>query len=32
MATKEDNVEHEPLTEEQRITALEDKVEVIKLY
>tara|TARA_R110001592_G_scaffold258236_4_gene522037 strand:+ start:10795 stop:11355 length:561 start_codon:yes stop_codon:yes gene_type:complete len=26
MATKEDNVEHEPLTEEQRITALEDKV------
>ncbi len=26
MAKKEDNVEHEPLTEEQRITALEDKV------
>ncbi len=26
MAKKEDNVEHEPLTEEQRITALEEKV------
>ena len=26
MAKQEDNVEHEPLTEEQRITALEDKV------
>jgi hypothetical protein len=26
MAKKDDNVEHEPLTEEQRITVLEDKV------
>lgn len=31
MAKKEDNVEHEPLTEEQRITALEDKVGTNKI-
>jgi hypothetical protein len=31
MAKKEDNVEHEPLTEEQRITALEEKVGTNKL-
>lgn len=31
MATKEDSTEHEPLTEEQRITALEDKVGTNKI-
>lgn len=31
MAKKDDNVEHEPLTEEQRITALEEKVGANKL-
>lgn len=31
MAKKDDNVEHEPLTEEQRITALEDKVGTNKI-
>lgn len=31
MAKKDDNVEHEPLTEEQRITALEEKVGSNKL-
>lgn len=31
MAKKEDSAEHEPLTEEQRITALEDKVGTNKI-
>jgi hypothetical protein len=31
MAKKDDNTEHEPLTEEQRITALEEKVGTNKL-
>ena len=31
MANKEDSTEHEPLTEEQRITALEDKVGTNKI-
>lgn len=31
MTKKDDNIEHEPLTEEQRITALEDKVGTNKI-
>ena len=31
MAKKQDSAEHEPLTEEQRITALEDKVGTNKI-